>query len=58
MIDFKIDEVFNVTNTDYNLLKNKPKINDVEIEGELNFSDLGLIPIDTEEIENIVSEEW
>ena len=38
---------------DYDLLNNKPKIEGVELTGELNFSDFGLTPVTDSEIDEI-----
>lgn len=40
-LTFTVDDYVNVATTDYNELKNKPKINDVVVEGEKTFEDYG-----------------
>lgn len=39
--------------TDYNKLKNKPSIEQIELNGNKSFNDLGLIPITIQEINNL-----
>lgn len=39
---------------DYLTLKNKPKIENVELEGNKNFEDLGLSKLSNLEIENLI----
>lgn len=58
MIDFEIDEVFAITTVDYNNLKNKPRINDVEIVGNLTLQDLGIFVLTNDEIDEILNKEW
>ena len=42
---------------DYNILNNKPIINDVVLEGDLTLADLGIESITNEEIDEILAEE-
>lgn len=42
---------------DYNILNNKPTINDVVLEGDLTLADIGINSISNEEIDEIVEEE-
>lgn len=39
--------------SNYEELKNKPKINEIELIGNKSFEDLGLIPMSNTEIENL-----
>lgn len=39
---------------DYLTLKNKPKIENIELEGNKNFEDLGLSKLSNLEIENLI----
>lgn len=57
-IDFEIDEMFAITTVDYDALKNKPQINDVELIGNLSLEALGIVILTNEEIDAIVDKEW
>lgn len=39
--------------TDYNALSNIPKIDDIDVKGDLSLSDFGLAPITSEEIDSL-----
>lgn len=39
--------------TDYNALSNIPKIDDIDVKGDLSLSDFGLVPITSEEIDGL-----
>lgn len=53
---FTIKNVTNVDGTkDYEGLKNKPSINDVTLEKNKTFEDLGMIPLSNMEIMQIIS---
>lgn len=57
-IDFEIDEMFAITTVDYDALKNKPQINDVELIGNISLEALGIVILTNEEIDAIVDKEW
>lgn len=57
-IDFEIDEMFAITTVDYDALKNKPQINDVELIGNISLEALGITILTNEEIDAIVDKEW
>lgn len=57
-IDFEIDEMFAITTVDYDALKNKPQINDVELIGNLSLEAIGIVILTNEEIDAIVDKEW
>lgn len=45
-----VDKSQSVYEKDYEKLINKPKINEIELEGDKSFDDLGLIPLTNTEI--------
>lgn len=52
-IDLRQEAIDVITNTDYGALNNKPKINDVELVGNLSTSDLGInVPTKTSDLQN------
>ena len=57
-IDFEIDEMFTISTVDYDALKNKPQINDVELIGNISLEALGITILTNEEIDAIVDKEW
>ena len=57
-IDFEIDEMFAITTVDYDALKNKPQINDVELIGNISLEALGITILTNDEIDAIVDKEW
>ncbi len=42
---------------DYNKLKNKPRINEVELVGEVSLTELGFSELTNTELENLLKEE-
>lgn len=49
-ISSKIDDFIDAHATSYSYLSDKPKINDVELEGNKSFGDLGMVDITDQEI--------
>jgi len=47
-------EVLQVVTNDYEVLKNKPQINDVTLSGNKSFEDLGLESITNSELEDML----
>ena len=47
------NDVVGAGTSDYEELKNKPKINEVELRGNKDFEDLGLTPMSNLEIEKL-----
>lgn len=47
------NDVVGTGTSNYEELKNKPKINEIELIGNKSFEDLGLIPMSNTEIENL-----
>ena len=52
----RLDEFQEAHATDYSLLVNKPRINDVELEGNKTFGDLGMVDITENDIEEMFKE--
>ena len=50
----RITGKINNTINDYDLLKNKPKINSIELSGDMTLEDFGLKKISNKEIEEIL----
>lgn len=54
-IEFEEDIVGSGGTNDYEELKNKPKINEVELEGNKSFEELGITPLTNMEILAIIT---
>ena len=54
-IEINLEDETQVYNLDYNLLKNKPKINSIELKNDKSFTDLGLSDMTNFEIENLLT---
>lgn len=54
-IEFEEDIVDSGGVNDYEQLKNKPKINEVELEGNKSFEELGITPLTNMEILQIIN---
>lgn len=55
MLNLDVNESVTVGSSDYNKLKNKPRINSVELVGDKSFDDLGMNTISNIELEEIFS---
>lgn len=54
-IEFEEDIVGSGGTNDYEELKNKPKINEVELKGNRSFEELGMTPLTNMEILDIIN---
>ena len=53
-LELRESDVIYVNSTDYEKIKNKPQINNVELIGNKNFKELGMESLSNMEIENLL----
>lgn len=53
-VEIKGTDIIYVNSTDYEKIKNKPQINDIELIGNKNFKELGMEALSNLEIESLL----